>query len=66
MKAEADPQENETTSNDFMKHPKARIIIQGLVEMFRDHVQSIVFINTFMAEIKDCEEVMALHYDLVK
>ena len=48
-----------------MKHPEATNVIQGLIEMFTEHVQQIVFIQTYM-ENMDMDfgsEYEIHHYD---
>lgn len=34
--------------------------------MMREHMQSVVFINTYMSKVNDCDEVMRMQYDMVK
>ena len=49
-----------------MKHPKAKDIIKGLVEMFREQLQNVIFINSYLTNISDSDLLMIDHYDMVK
>jgi len=49
-----------------MKHPKAKDIIKGLVEMFREQLQNVIFINSYFSKISDPDQPKIDHYDTVK